>query len=248
MKKVVRILIGLVLILVIVAVVAIFFIGSIVKAGVEKVGPSVAKVQVKLDAASISVFGGSGELKGFVIGNPEGFKAPEAIKVGTVALSIAPGSVLKEKKHVRLIRVEAPEITYETGLKGSNLGKILDNVSGSAEQDEKAPTKKEQTTKTKLQVDEFVITGGKIHVGISMVGSRTVPLPEIRLTKLGEGPDGITPAELSKKVMSAILDATTKAVAENAGNLGEAGKVLGTGATDQLKKTGIGDLFKKKTN
>jgi hypothetical protein len=75
-----------------------------------------------------------------------------------------------------------------------------------------------------------------------------VPLPEIRLTRLGEGPEGITPAELSKKVMSAILDATTKAVAENAGKLGEAGKVLSTGATDQLKKTGIGDLFKKKTN
>jgi hypothetical protein len=248
MKKVVRILIGLVLILVVLAVVAIFFIGSIIKAGVEKVGPSVAKVDVKLDSASISVFSGSGELKGFVIGNPEGFKAPEAIKVGTVAVNIAPSSVLREKKHVRLVKVEGPEITYETGLKGSNLGKIYDGISGSAEQDEKAPTKKEQTTKTKLQVDEFVITGGKIHVGVSMVGSQTVPLPEIRLTRLGEGPEGITPAELSKKVMSAILDATTKAVAENAGKLGEAGKVLSTGATDQLKKTGIGDLFKKKTN
>jgi uncharacterized protein involved in outer membrane biogenesis len=242
MKKIVRILIGLVLILIVVGVVAIFFIGSIVKAGVEKVGPSVAKVPVKLDSAKISVFGGSGELKGFVIGNPEGFKAPEAIKVGTVNLSIAPGSVLKEKKHVRLVKVEGPEITYETGLKGSNLGKILDNVNSSAEQDKKAPTKEQQTTKTKLQVDEFVITGGKIHVGISGLASQMVPLPEIRLTKLGEGPDGITPAELSEKVLSAVLDATTKAVAANAGKLDEAGKALGTGATDQLKKAGSGIL------
>lgn len=248
MKKIVRILIGLVVILIVVAVVAIFFIGTIVKTGVEKVGPTVAKVPVKLDSAKISIFGGNGELKGFVIGNPEGFKAPEAIKVGTVALSIVPGSVLKEKKHVRLVKVEGPEITYEMGLKGSNLGKLLDNVSGSAEQDEKAPTKEQQATKTKLQVDEFVITGGRIHVGMTGVGSQAIPLPEIRLTQLGEGPDGITPAELSKKVLSAIVDATTKAVAENAGNLGEAGKALTTGAADQLKKTGIGDLFKKKTN
>jgi uncharacterized protein involved in outer membrane biogenesis len=248
MKKLVKILIGLVIVLVLVAVIAILFVGTIVKAGVEKVGPIVTKVPVTLDAATLSIFSGDGQLKGFVVGNPEGFKAKEAIKVGNMALGIAPGSVLKEKKHIRIIKVEGPEITYETGLTGSNLGKILDNVSGSASQDEKAPTKEQQTTKTKLQVDEFVITGGKIHVGATMLGSTTIPLPEIRLEKMGEGPDGITPAELSKKVLSAVLDATTKAVAANAGKIGDAGKVLGTGATDQLKKagSGIGDLFKKK--
>lgn len=247
-KRIVRILLGLVLLLVIVVVIAIVFIGTIVKTGVEKVGPRIAKVQMKLDSANISVFGGSGTLKGFVIGNPEGYKTPEAIKVGTVSVAIAPASILQAKKHVRSVKVEGPEITYETDLKGSNLGKILDNVSGSAEQDEKAPTKDQQTSKTKLQVDEFIITGGKVHVAASMLGSATVPLPEIHLTKLGEGPEGITPAELSKRVLSAVLDATTKAVAANAGKIPDAGKALGTGASDQLKKAGSGvsDLFKKK--
>lgn len=247
-KRIVRILLGLGLVAIVVAVLAIVFLGAIVKTGVEQVGPRVAKVPVKLDSAKISVFGGSGTLNGFVIGNPEGYKTPEAIKVGTVSVSIAPASLLQEKKHVRSIRVEAPEITYETDLKGSNLGKLLDNVSGSAEQDQKAPTKKEQTSKTKLQVDDFLISGGKVHVSATMVGSATVPLPEIHLTKLGEGPDGITPAELSQRVLKAVLDATVKAVAENAGKLPDAGKALGTGASDQLKKagSGISDLFKKK--
>lgn len=247
-KRIVRILLGLVLVLVVVAVVALLFLGTIVKTGVQNVGPVVAKVPVTLDSANISVFSGSGELKGFVVSNPEGFKTKDAIKVGTMEVAIAPASLLKEKKHIRKIRVEAPEITYETGFGGSNLGKLLDNVSGTAEQDEKAPTEEQQTTKTKLQVDEFIITGGKIHVGATMLGSATLPLPEIHLTKLGEGPEGITPAELSKRVLSAVVDATTKAVAANAGKLGEAGKALGTGATDQLKKAGSGvtDLFKKK--
>jgi uncharacterized protein involved in outer membrane biogenesis len=250
MKKLVRILLGLVLLLVIVGAIAFFFIGSIIKAGVEKVGPMVTKVPVKLDSAHLSVFNGSGELKGFVLGNPEGYKTSEAIKVGTIGISIAPGSVLAEKKHIRSIKVEGPEITYETDLKGSNLGKILENVGGSAEQDKKAPTKKEQTTKTKLQVDEFVITGAKVHVNASMLGQSTggtIPLPEIRLSNLGEGPDGITPAELSKKVLNEVLNETTKAVAANAGKLGETGKALGTSAVDQLKKgSGVGDLLKKK--
>lgn len=247
-KLVLRIVLGVVILLVLVFIGAFFFLGTAIETGVERVGPIVTKTPVKLDSAKISILGGSGELKGFVVGNPSGFKATNAIQVGTVSLAIVPGSLLAEKKHVRSIRIEGPEITYETGFGGSNLGKLLENVSGSAEQDEKAPTKEQQTTKTKLQVDEVVITGAKVHVGATMLGSATIPLPEIRLDKLGEGPDGITPAELSKKLLSTILNETTKAVAANAGKIGEAGKALGTGATDQLKKgaSGIGDLFKKK--
>jgi len=253
MKKLVRILLALVLLLVVLVVAAIFFIGTIVKTGVEKVGPRVAKVPVKLDLATISIFSGSGELKGFVIGNPEGYKTPEAMKVGKMGVSIAPGSLLAEKKHIRYIRVEAPEITYEADGLQSNLGKLLDNVRDSEEQDRKAPTKKEQTSKTKLQVDEFVITGGKLHVSQTAAGYKlpvpeTIPLPEIRLTDLGQGPDGITPAELSKRVLSELINAATKAVAANAPKLENAAKALSTTTVDQLKKSGgkISDLLKKK--
>jgi hypothetical protein len=253
-KLIVRSFLVLVILAVLVAVGAFLFLGTIVKAGVEKVGPRVTKVSVKLDSAAISLFNGSGQLKGFVIGNPEGYKTPSAMKLGTVSLSIEPGSVLKEKKHIRSIKVEGPEITYETDLKGSNLGKLLDNVSGSAEQDKKAPTKDQQTSKTKLQVDEFVITGAKVHVNASVLGlpgtayQQPISLPEIRLKDLGQGPDGITPAELGKKVLAIVLDETVKAVAANSGKLNDAGKALGTGAIDELKKgaSGVGDLFKKK--
>ena len=247
-KLIVRIVLGLIILLVLVVAGSLLFLGPIVKRGVEKVGPMVTKTSVKLDSATLSLLGGSGTLKGFVIGNPEGYKTPEAMKLGSVSLSIAPGSVLKEKKHIRSIKVEGPEITYETDLRGSNLGKLLDNVSGSAEQDKKAPTKDQQTTKTKLQVDEFVLTGAKVHVNASMLGSGTVPLPEIRLKDLGQGPDGITPAELSKRVLAVILDETVKAVAANAINLKEGGKALGTGAIDEVKKGagGLLDSLKKK--
>ena len=82
MKRTIKVLIGIVLALVLVGAVVIFFLDSIVRSSVEKVGPIVTKVSVKLDSAKISLFGGSGELKGLVVGNPEGFKTPEAIKVG----------------------------------------------------------------------------------------------------------------------------------------------------------------------
>jgi len=251
MKKLIRILLGLVVVLVVLAVIGILFIGGIVKAGVEKVGPRVAKVPVKLDAATIAVFGGSGTLKGLVVGNPPEYtKTPQAFKVGSVSLSLVPSTILKSKVVIRQIKVEQPEIAYEADLKGSNLGKLLDNVKGSASQDEKAPTKDQQTTKTKLQVDDFAIIGARVTVATSLLGgqSGTLPLPEIHLSNLGTGPEGITPAELSEKVLSAILNATTKAVAENVSKLSGGAKALESGAVDQLKKGagGVSDLFKKK--
>ena len=36
-----------------------------------------------------------------------------SVRVGSVALKVVPGSVLKDKVIVRSVRVEAPEITYE---------------------------------------------------------------------------------------------------------------------------------------
>lgn len=251
----VKILAVLAVVVIIAVAAGIFFLDGIVQTAVEKVGPVVTKVPVKLKAAKISIFGGSGKLEGFVLGNPEGYKTPEAIKVGSVALALAPMSLLSDKVIVRQVHVEGPEITYETDLKGSNLGKILENLQSTGSTANSGSTTNEQAAApTRLQVGDFVIKGARVHVSTSVLGgkSATLPLPEIHLTALGTGPEGITPAELSKRVLAAVLDATKKVVAEDAAKLGQGvtdgAKALGTSATDTLKKSGSGitDLFKKK--
>jgi len=258
MKKIVIVSLGLVFLAVLVAFVFGFvLLGSVVKAGVEKVGPIVLKVPVKLDAAEVSVFSGKGHLKGFEIANPEGFKSPNAIKVGSVAVAIQPKSVLADKVVIPSIRVEGPEITYETDLKGSNLSKILENVQAMAGPGKTQPAEPGKKPK-KLQVDEFVITGGKISVAATMLGGQgaTLPLPEIRLSNLGQGAEGITGAELAEKVLSAVTASTVKAVAEGGVALARDTMKAATGAsTNVLNKAGtegakalqkVGDIFKKK--
>jgi hypothetical protein len=255
-KLVIRIFVVVVLLLVVALVAGIFFIGSIIKSGVEKVGPAVTKVPVKLDSAIVSVFGGNGELKGFVLGNPPGFNSPEAIKVGTMSLSIQPMSVLGDKVVIRSIKVLGPEISYETGLTGSNLGKILDNMGGDKPAGETTPTEKPtgeskpssggKGAQKKLQVDEFIISGAIVHASAPLVGSYSAPIPEIKLTNLGQGPDGITALDLSKKVMGVLLEAAAKAATEYATKGGGKGfQGVSTNATDALKK-GVGDFLKKK--
>ena len=216
MKKVIKI-IGVLIALAVVGVICVFFfLGSIVKKGVETVGPKVTKTEVKLDGATLSLFSGSGELKGFLVGNPEGFKSPAAIKVGSTAVQVQPGSVMSSKVVVRSVKLVAPEITLEATLSGNNLTKLLDNIKGSAEKDKQATTKKEQSSSKKLQVDDFLITGAKVQ-GSAMGWSGTVPIPDIHLTNLGQGENGITAAELSEKVFAELVQSTLKAVAEKGG-------------------------------
>ena len=256
-KKILRIAVVL-FVLVLAAIVAIgFFLDSIIKGGVETVGPKIAGVDVKLNSVSLSLLSGGGKIKGLVIGNPEGFKTKSAIQVGTASLAIKPGSLLSDKIVVQSVNVESPEITFEGGLKGNNLSKILENieaVAGGEKDSSKSGDKKSQTSQKKIQVNDFSITGGKINLSMTILGgkSATVPLPDIHLKDLGTGSDGITPTELAQKVFSALLASTTKAVAGAIGNLGKeaagTAKDVGQGAVDSAGKATkkIGDLFKKK--
>src|SRR5262249_26849364 len=111
---------------------------SIVKKGVETVGPQITKTDVKLDGANISILSGAGSLKGFFLGNPEGYKTPSAFKVGEVGLEVGPRSVLSDKVHDNYVLIRGAEITFEGTLgTKNNLNKILENVqsvSGGGEQ------------------------------------------------------------------------------------------------------------------
>jgi hypothetical protein len=76
----------------------------------------------------------------------------------------------------------------------------------------------------------------------------TAPLPEIRLTGLGKGADGITAADLSRVVLSAITEGSIKVAAGAVTDLGKdatgAARDAADKAVDSVK--GVGDLFKKK--
>jgi len=231
-----------------------FFMDGIIKRGIETVGPALTKVDIKLDGVSLSLLSGSGKIKGLIVGNPAGFKTPSAIKVGTAALALQPGSIFADKVVIKSISVEGPEITYEQGLKGNNLNTILANLQAATGGNNASAQPKQSKPGKKLEVDEFVITGGKVHVGLTALGggTATVPLPEIRLTDLGQGPEGITPAELTARVLQAIEKEAATGASQSVTDLGKGalGLTKGVGnttsnAVEQVTK-GLGGLFRKK--
>lgn len=253
-KLIIRLLIVLVVLIVLLVAAVGFFLDGVIKRGVETVGSALTKVEIKLDSVSLSLLSGSGKIKGLVVGNPAGFKTPSAIKVGAASLSLQPGSILGDKVVIRSINVQGPEITFEQDLKGNNLKTILANLQA-ATGGENAPAQpKESKAGKKLEVDEFVITGGKIHLGLTALGggTATVPLPEIRLPAMGLGPECITPAELTTKVLQAIEKEAAGSASQAVTDLGKGALGLtkgagsaGSNAAEQVTK-GLGGLFKKK--
>jgi hypothetical protein len=255
MKKIiVRLLIALVVVVILAVLGVGLFLDKAIKTGVETIGPKVAKVDVKLQSVGLSLFSGGGTIKGLMLGNPAGYKTPYAINVGEASLSLVPRSLLSDKVIVKSIKVLGPEITYETNLKDSNLGKIVADMQGAPGAGQKEPAQPTAAKPAKkLQVDELIITGGKIHVAVTALagGSATVPLPDIQFKDLGTGPDGITPEELAIKIIGSIEQGTVKAAAGAVSDIAKGAvymaKDLGKAGTNNVQSVtkGLGNLLKR---
>ncbi len=252
MKKwIVRLVIIFAVLFIVGLVAAFAFLNNIVKTGVEKVGPIITKTEVKLESANISPFSGSGQLKGMFVGNPEGYKTPSAAKVGDIKVAVDVKSLLSPVVVVDSISIQGAEVTLEVGLTGNNLSKLLDNVSSVAAADEgtKKPEEKPAEGGKKFKVKDIVITGTKVNGSVTAMGGQAVtfPIPEIHLTNIGTDSDGVSAAELTKKILSEITVASVKEFGKAGGAVGDQLKNLGKGTGSQVEKAskGLKKLFGK---
>src|SRR4051794_35595644 len=223
------------------------FLDSAITKGFNAVGPTITKTDTHIDAASLSILSGSGKMKGLFVGNPAGYESNGfAFRVGSSSFSVKPGSVLSDKVVVKSVIIEAPEVNLETDLKSINLKKLLNNVQESTGPSGKETPKEAQPGEAakankKIEVDEFVITGTKLHVGLTapMVGRKTatVNMVDIKLPPMGQGPEGVTIAEASSIALQAILKAAIAQGETVAADMLKGGQFLGNSAGTNTTQT-----------
>ena len=243
--------IGLVAVVLIIAAVVVVFLSlnTIVKKGVETVGPQLTKVEIKLGSANISPLSGSGQLHELFVGNPDGFKTPSAIKVGDIKVAVDIGSVMSDTIKIKEIKISAPEITLDGGLSGNNISKILDNVNAATAGAEPAAKTDSSAKKSekKFYVQDVLVEGGNINLSTSLLGGKelTVPLPTLHLQNIGTENLGVTAGELVQQILKPLLTSITKAAADGVTDLGKNIPNV-KGAGDELKKVtgGLKGLFK----
>ncbi len=191
--------------------------GKIVKTAVVEAGPRLLGAPVELGLVTISPWSGRGVLRGLVIGNPEGFKSPRAIRVGAVEVSVKLSSLLTDTIVVERVAVRDPELTWELGQGSSNLARLQQNAQASAAKlaggTESAPAAAPAKGGKSLLIRDFSVTGGKVGLSATALGGEglSAALPDVHLTNLG-GP-GRSPAEAASDAFRAIANSAQGAVA-----------------------------------
>ena len=227
-----------------------YFIGSIVKSGVNKFGPAITQTPVELQGAAVSPLSGEGTLSGLRVGNPQGWSAGDAFRLGKVHLSMEPFSVFKDHIVINELIIEQPEFLYETRLVTSNINDLLKNIEQTVGGKAAAPQTKEGKP-VKMVVKKLVLRDGKVTVSGAGLAAITVPLPPINMTDIGTAENGITPAQVAFAVMRNVTATIVGAVAQVIAQGGGAAGAAAGSTVDTVKQIGgaLQGIFggKKKT-
>lgn len=208
MKKKLWVIIGTTAALGLVILVAVtFFLGSIVKAAVNRYGPAMTKSKVELASARLSPLTGDGEISGLLIGNPAGWSSGRAVYLGKMSISVVPTSLWGDHIVIKRVIIEKPEFVYESRLFSSNIRDLLNNIEASTggSQPSAAPAQTKSGKPLKLEIRQFVLRDGKVTIGAG-ADAVTVPMPSLTLTDLGTKEGGITTNQMTAVVMGQVLD------------------------------------------
>jgi uncharacterized protein involved in outer membrane biogenesis len=227
-------------------------IGPLIKTAVNTYGPEITKTEVRLEDVGVSIFSGEAKLKGFLLGNPKGFKAPQAMKVGSIFVNVDEKSLTTNTIVIDKIEVLRPEITYEKSTGSDNFQTILNNVksatgSGTAT---KKPAEEKGGGK-KLMIRDFTLKEGKVNLTMTALAGKTVStsLPDIHLKDIGKSKGGSSPAEAFSEVFAALhrqitSPAVTDALKKSLKDMGLSAEALGGESIKAVESAG-GEAAKK---
>ncbi|MBM3733535.1 MAG: hypothetical protein FJW24_08765 [Acidimicrobiia bacterium] len=183
-------------------------IGSLIKAAVETYGSEALQAKVTLAEADVSVKNGQGRLAGLVVGNPQGFATPAALRLGEVKVTLDTARTTKDVIVLKEVLIAAPQVTYEMASGGSNFDALQKNAqiyaqkmgAGGAKKDEK------KGEGPKLIIDNLYVRDGKVGVSHALLKGKQLdaPLPNIHLKDIGKEKKGATPEEVGERLMASI--------------------------------------------
>jgi uncharacterized protein involved in outer membrane biogenesis len=209
----------------------------IVKMAIEHYAPDVAGVTFKVGEVRMSVRDGRGTLKNIDIGNPPGFGAPRAARLGEIRVALDPLTLTDPVIFMHELAVAGPLITYERGDKAANLDVIQKNIEAyikrSGGPSDSRPAEAKQGRR-KFIIERLVIRGAKVTMTNSALRGQglSFDLPDIDLRDIGKRQGGATASEIANMVTGVIQQRIAQKVITNVDLLRRGGV---EGAVDALK-------------
>lgn len=209
-------------------------IGAKLESHIERVGTTLTETPVSVEKVSIRPARGIGEIRGFRVANPDGYKSSEALSCERIYLNIGLLSTIAGEPLVvdRLI-ISYPLLTLEINEDGqSNLQEIRERVERNMKQADQASAEikpaSEETPQEplRIRIGELVIEGVTLQVLRADGSSDSAILPAISLQDVGTN-EGVTPGQLGLVVAGAITgemlkEAIARQVINKAGDIKQA--------------------------
>jgi uncharacterized protein involved in outer membrane biogenesis len=239
MKKLVKVLFGIVIALVALVLIAVFtlplWISPVVKQAASVGGPMVLGVPVSVGGVSLSPLSGSMTISQLSIGNPKGYSDKPAFAVDKVQVGLQLSSLLGDTITVKTIQIHAPNISFESKDGVSNFDALLANAKKSERQEKaKAPgADKDKKPAKKVVIETFELNGAKVSCTASWTFGKpiTLPLPPVTMRDIGKSSGGTTPVEAVTEIFNQITASLGESVTALAGKANGALKDVLKGAS-----------------
>lgn len=210
MKKIRRLIIGIVLLVAAVAGGGWYYINHLAKAGVEKGATYALGVDTTLDGINVGLLSGEVGMNKLHVANPSGFDKDHFLQFGDGEVEVSLGSLLEDRVVVPRLVIDDISMNIERKVIQANYEVILENLKRLSSSDESAaPGGGKKFVINNLVLNDIVIT--------LTIGTLELPvkIPKIELANVGQAENGVIIAQLTGILVSALIEA----LVENAGML-----------------------------
>lgn len=215
--KLVKVLLGMVVLLALGAVIALFFLGPVVKTVVNTVGPKMLGVPVEVKGASIRPLAGVVSLTGVKVGNPDGYSDTPLFALDEIRVHLEMASLSGSGPIViSELTIIEPHVGYEVVKRRSNIGALTTHLPKKNKTKGSKAKKGEKKEGRKVIIDLIEFRDGEISYRAKMTLGQAIilPLPPLRMTGIGRDQGGITIVEAVAKVLGELLNVVGTAVTE----------------------------------
>jgi uncharacterized protein involved in outer membrane biogenesis len=185
---------------------------GIVRRTVEKQSTASTNLNTTLDAAALSLFGGSVSLHDLSIANPPGYASPQLLSVNGVDVQTSLSQLRSDPIHVATIRINNPKLVVEQKDGKFNVRAAMDQM----------PKTEPSAEPMRLIIDDLQISNATVVVrpGLSSLPIQipgvkeeyTLTVPAVKLQGIGTGEGNQNGAAIKEVVMMVV----TKLAAEAA--------------------------------
>ena len=183
---------------------------GIIKQVIEQVGSDVMQTPVTVSDVKFTLKDGRGEIYGLNIANPQGFTTKTAFAMDKIAVQVAPASLTGPVILIEEVTVDGAALTAEQRGLSTNLQALLDGMKPS---DTQAPAAESgEAADLRLALEKFDFVNSETTVVTEQFGDKTLNLPAIRLTNIGDKGTGLPPEALANEMLRSVIQQAQIAV------------------------------------